>query len=290
MQLWEGICEFVAVAEQESFTCAATRMGISTAQVSRQVSQLEKRLGIKLFYRTTRKVTLTQEGIVHYKNCRHVLDNLEEAERALVQQQQSPKGKIRVSLPVSYGEAFILPLLNDFLLMYKEVELDISLSNRQVNLVEEGYDLAIRLGRLSDSSMMARKLSSRRFYVCASPGYLTKFGTPQRLADLEQHNCLLGTSDFWRFSDEGKERNLRVSGSLRCNSGAGLIDAAVKDIGVIQLPNYYVEAYLQTEALLPLLQEYTANDEGIWAIYPNNRLLSSRVSLLIEHLKQGISG
>jgi len=164
---WEGISEFVFVAENESFTQASKKMAISTAQVSRQISALEKRLNIKLFYRTTRKVSLTEEGSVFYQHCRSVLDGLEAAERAITNLQSKPQGKIKLSAPVTYGEQQILPLVNDFIKQYSDVEVTAYLSNQQIDLVEEGYDLAIRLGKLSDSSMMAKKLGKRTSYVCA---------------------------------------------------------------------------------------------------------------------------
>src|SRR5690554_3773927 len=164
MVQWEGITEFVYVAEQESFTEAAKRIGISTAQVSRQVSALEKRLRIQLLYRTTRKVTLTEEGRIFYQHCRSVLDGLDAAKRAITNLQTKPQGKIKLTAPVAYGEKQILPLVNNFALQHSDVEVDAYLTNRQVDLVDEGYDLAIRIGKLSDSTMMAKKLSKRTNY------------------------------------------------------------------------------------------------------------------------------
>ena len=286
---WEGISEFVFVAENESFTQASKKMAISTAQVSRQISALEKRLNIKLFYRTTRKVSLTEEGRVFYQHCRSVLDGLDEAERAITNLQSKPQGKIKISAPVTYGEQQILPLLNDFMQQYREVEVTAYLSNQQVDLVEENYDLAIRLGKLSDSSMMARKLSERTNFVCASPKYLQQFGIPHSLSELADHNCLLGTIDYWRFKESDKERNLRVSGRLRYNSGPGLVDAALKGLGIIQLPEYYVEHYLQTGELISFLDNFRVADEGIWAVYPQNRHLSPKIRLLVDFLANALA-
>ena len=211
---WEGIREFVYVAEQESFTQASNLMAISTAQVSRQISALEQRLNVKLFYRTTRKVSLTEEGAIFYQHCRSVLDGLEEAERAITNLQTKPQGKIKISMPTTYGEQQILPLLNDFVLKYDNVEVDAHLTNRQVDLIEEGYDLAIRLGKLNDSTMMARKLSKRSSYICASPAYLNKYGTPHSISELNKHACLLGTLDYWRFKVSGKEKRVRIAGKF----------------------------------------------------------------------------
>ena len=172
---WDGISEFVHVAENESFTRASKIMAISTAQVSRQISALEQRLNTKLFYRTTRKVSLTEEGRVFYQHCRSVLDGLDAAERAVTNLQSKPQGKIKLTAPVTYGEKQILPLVNNFISQYQDVEVSAYLSNRQVDLFDEGYDLAIRLGKLSDSSMMAKILGKRTNYICASPHYLEKY-------------------------------------------------------------------------------------------------------------------
>ncbi|TQV84348.1 LysR family transcriptional regulator [Aliikangiella coralliicola] len=285
---WEGISEFVKVAETESFTQAAKKLQISTAQVSRQVSALEQRLNVKLFYRTTRKVSLTEEGRVFYLHCRGVLEGLDEAERAITNLQTRPQGKIKLTAPVTYGEHRILPLVNNFIEEYSELEITAYLSNRQVDLVEEGYDLAIRLGKLNDSTMMAKKLAERVSHLCASPAYLNKYGKPQSLAELENHNCLLGTLDYWFFKESGKERKLRVSGNLRCNSGLSLVDAALKGLGVVQLPDYYVQAYLKSGELVSLLDDHRAANEGVWAVYPNNRYLSPKIRLLIDFLADNL--
>ncbi len=286
---WEGISEFVYVAENESFTKAAKKMAISTAQVSRQISALEKRLNIKLFYRTTRKVSLTEEGRVFYQHCRSVLDGLDEAERAITNLQSRPQGKVKLTAPVTYGEQQILPLINDFMLEYVDVEVTAYLSNQQVDLVEEGYDLAIRLGKLSDSTLMAKKLGKRTNHVCASPAYLAQYGIAHSLSELAKHSCLLGTIDYWRFTEASKEKNLRVSGKVRYNSGFGLVDAALKGLGIVQLPDYYVQQYLENGQLVTLLDNYRVADDGIWAVYPQNRHLSPKIRLLVDYLAQHLN-
>ena len=283
---WEGISEFVYVAETESFTQASKKMAISTAQVSRQISALEKRLDTKLFYRTTRKVSLTEEGRVFYQHCRSVLDGLDEAERAITNLQSKPQGKIRLTAPVTYGEQQIMPLVNDFAMKFSDVEVLAYFSNQKVDLVEGGYDLAIRLGKLTDSTMMAKKLGKRTNYVCASPDYLSKYGVPHSLSELNKHSCLLGTLDYWHFRDAEKEKNIRVSGRLRYNNGYSLVDAALKGLGIVQLPDYYVQHYLQNGELVTLLDNYREPDEGIWAVYPHNRQLSPKIRLLVDYLSE----
>jgi len=283
---WDGISEFVYVAENESFTLASKKMAISTAQVSRQISALEQRLNIKLFYRTTRKVSLTEEGRVFYQHCRSVLDGLDAAERAITNLQSKPQGKIKLTAPVTYGEKQILPLVNNFIKQYSDVEVSAYLSNRQIDIVEEGYDLAIRLGKLADSTMMAKKLSTRANYVCASPEYVNKHGVPHSISELNKHSCLLGTSDHWHFRDSGREKSIRVTGRLRYNNGYSLTDAALKGLGIVQLPDYYVKQYIKSGELITLLDNYRAPDEGIWAVYPQNRHLSPKIRLLVDYLSE----
>ncbi|MGP4120658.1 LysR family transcriptional regulator [Psychrobacter aquimaris] len=286
---WEGISEFVCVAEYESFTRAARTLGISTAQVSRQISALEERLNIKLLYRTTRKVSLTEEGRVFYQHCRSVLDGLDAAEQAVSNLQSKPQGRIKLTAPVTYGEQQLLPLINDFMMQYRDIEVTAFLSNQQIDLIEGGYDLAIRIGKLRDSTMMAKNLSLRTNFVCATPAYLHQYGMPRTLDDLSQHNCLLGTRDYWHFVEEGTEKNLRVSGSIQYNSGHSLVDAALKGLGIVQLPDYYVQKYLASGALVSLLDNYREPEESIWAIYPHNRHLSPKVRLLVDYLAERLA-
>ena len=285
---WQGISEFVFVAEAESFTLAAKKLTLSTAQVSRQITALEKRLNVKLFYRTTRNVSLTQEGALFYQHCRAVLDGLAEAETTVTNLQANPQGKIKLSTPVTYGEQKVLPLINDFLLKQLSVEVEVQLSNQRIDLVEQGYDLAIRIGKLNDSSLMAKKLTTRTNYICAAPHYLNQFGTPHALSELKQHNCLLGTLDYWRFRDHGSEKNIRVTGNIRYNSGHGLVDAALKGLGIVQLPDYYVMQHIKKGRLITLLDHYREPEQDIWAVYPHTRHLSPKVRVLVDYLAEHI--
>lgn len=286
MHNWEGISEFVAVAETKSFTAASKKLGISTAQVSRQVSRLETRISTKLFIRTTRQVALTELGAIYYHHCSRVLDGLVEAERAITDLQNKITGKLRISAPVIYGERRLAPLIHDFIIQHNELEVELYLTNRQVNLIDESFDLVVRLGELESSSMMAKKLASRTQVVCASPGYIENHGLPVTLNDLNEHNCLRGATDYWRFKVHEKTFNVPVKGNVSCNIGLSLLDAALKGIGVVQLPDYYVSSYIDNNQLIPLLNEYQVSEEGIWALYPNNRYLSPKVRLLIDHLSE----
>lgn len=285
---WEGITEFVTVVEKNSFTAASKQLKISTAQVSRQVSALESRLATKLLYRTTRRLTVTDAGKMFYQHCRQALDGLEEAEQTLTNLQSTPRGKLKITAPTTYGENKVIPLVNDFIAQYPELDVDCRLTNQKVDLIEAGFDLAIRMGKLEDSSMIARPLSSRHQYVCASPAYLARNGAPLLLSELDQHNCLKGTLEYWRFQEDGQERNIRVNGNLSCNSGQALRDAALKGLGVVQLPDYYVRDDIEQGALMPLLQQYQPEEEGIWALYPHNRHLSPKVKMLVEYLGENL--
>jgi DNA-binding transcriptional LysR family regulator len=281
---WQGINEFVAVAESHSFSLAAKHLNISTAQVSRQISALEQRLQVKLFYRTTRHVSLTQEAQLFYQHCREILDGLDTAEQAITNLQNRPQGEIKLTAPLNYGEQKILPLINDFVVIYNEIKVITELTNHSVDLIEGGFDMAIRLGHLRDSSLIAKQLSQRRTYVCASPSYLHKYGQPQVLSDLKHHNCLLGTRDYWRFAEQGKTKHIKINGNLRCNSGMALADAALKDIGIVQLSDSYVKPHIESGRLITILDEFRQPDEGIWAVYPQNRYLSPKIRLLIDYL------
>ena len=281
---FDGISEFVYVAETTSFTRAAKKLNISTAHVSRRITALEQRLNVKLLYRTTRKVSLTQEGQLFYQHCRSVLDGIEEAERVVTNLQQKPQGHIKLTAPVTYGEQKILPLVNDFIQQHSEVQVSAYLSNQKVDMVEQGFDLAIRLGKLADSTLMAKKLGSRTNYLCASPQYLEKYGMPHSLSELNDHSCLLGTLDYWRFKVAGKEKTVKVKGSVRYNNGTGLTDAALKGLGIVQLPDYYVKDFIAQGRLLPLLSQFQEADEGIWAVYPHNRQLSPKIRALVDYL------
>ncbi|MCU4676390.1 LysR family transcriptional regulator [Catenovulum sp. 2E275] len=286
---WHGISEFVAVAETNSFTLAAKKLALSTAQVSRQINALEKRLGIKLLYRTTRHVSLTDEGQIYYHNCKHVLDGLENAELAISQRHNQLTGKIKMTAPVNYGELKIVPLVNQFLVENPNMQIELELTNTRLDLTEHGLDLAIRLGSLENSSLMAKRLTKRRLYLCASTHYIKQFGEPKTISQLAEHNCLLGTLEHWRFMDSDKSINLKVKGRLRCNSGFALVEAALNHLGIVQLPDYYLKQHIQSGRLQSLLNEYQKPDDGVWAVYPNNRYLSNKLKILVDYLQQGLT-
>jgi len=289
MANWEGVSEFVAVVDTHSFTEAARKLKTSVAQVSRRVSALEERLAVKLLVRTTRKVSVTEAGQTYYQHCRSLVEGLETAELAVTQMQTVPKGLLKITAPVAYGESHIVPLLTEFLQAHPLVDLELKLTNNRVDLIESGMDVAVRLGRLQDSSLIAKRLATRQLYVCATPEYLEKYGIPHTLSELENHNCLVGSSEHWRFRENRTEKAMKVSGRIHCNSGFALLNAASKSLGLVQLPDYYVKQALESGELVEVLSDYRDEREGIWALYPNNRNLSLKVRLVIDFLAERLS-
>lgn len=286
MNEWQGVSEFIAVAESESFTRAAERLSLSTAQVSRQIQTLEQRLGVRLLYRTTRRVSLTEAGQLYYQSCRPLLDALNDAERSLSQLQSVPQGTLRITAPVTYGERQLMPLLNRFLQGHPQLNLVCDLTNKKMDLIDGNYDLAIRLGRLDNEDLIARKLGTRSLHTCASPDYLNRCGSPDTLQELNRHSCLPGTLDYWRFRDSRGERMVKIHGRLRCNSGEALLDAALRGLGIVQLPDYYVLDALQQGQLREVLTQHAPDDEGIWALCLPGRQLSPKVRMLLDYLSE----
>jgi DNA-binding transcriptional LysR family regulator len=286
---WEGIDEFVAVAECSQFTAAAERLGVSSSHISRQIVRLEERLQTRLLYRSTRRVTLTEAGQTFLQHCQRLQDGREEALRAVGDLTSEPKGMLRMTCAVAYGERFIVPLVTRFMGLYPQLRVDIELSNRPLDLVHEGLDLAIRLGRLQDSRLVATRLAPRRMYLCASPSYLERYGRPHSLSELSRHNCLIGSSDLWQLEQNGREFSQRVQGNWRCNSGQAVLDAALQGVGLCQLPDYYVLEHLKSGALISLLEAHQPPNTAVWALYPQQRHLSPKVRKLVDYLKEGLA-
>ena len=289
MENWLGINEFVAVVETQSFTKAAEQLNTSVAQVSRKVASLEKRLGNKLLLRTTRKITVTEAGAHYFQHCKSLVEGLKQAELALSDLAEVPKGTLKITAPITYGEQVIAPLLNEYMQTYPALKLQLILSNQSLDLITENIDLAIRIGHLEDSTMMVKKLTQRQLYVCASPDYIDKYGSPFSLVELNNHNCLIGSSPLWSFNNLDKERNIRITGNINCNSGFALADAAIKGIGLVQLPDYYVREALKNGQLIECLSAYRSPLQAISAVYSNNRYLTVKVKLLLEFLSSKLS-
>jgi DNA-binding transcriptional LysR family regulator len=278
---------FVAVVEAGSFTQAASRMGRSKAGVSRQIKQLEARLGAQLLHRTTRSLSLTEAGSTLYERSAPALADLHDAESAAIEHQVKPQGKLRVSMPVAFGRYIAAGPLLELAELYPSLEIDLSLSDRFVDLVGGGFDLAVRIGDLSDSSLIARRAGSTRRMVCASPSYLEGRPDISEPADLLQHDCLLysqqATGSAWRFAG-GQTVNVR--GRIRSDSGEALHIAAVKGKGVAWLPDFYIRHDLDAGRLVTLLDGFESEPLGIWLLYPHRRHLSLKVRIAVDHLAE----
>ncbi len=283
---WESIEAFERVVRYGSFSRAAEDLGVSRSHISRQINQLENRLDAQLLLRTTRKVSATEVGLAFYQRCRDILENLDEAEQAVIEMQERPRGILRVSVAGAYGEDFIAPAALDFMAGHSGLSVELDFSNRLIDLISEGYDLAIRAGTLQDSSLIARRIASRRLVTCASPAYIARNGSPPTIHALTNHNCLLGTLGSWRFREGGRNFDLRVQGNWRSNNGRALVHAARSGLGLVQLPSFYVGAEVEAGRLVPVLEDFKPTDTGVWAVYPHNRHLTAKVRLFVNYLAE----
>lgn len=280
---------FARVAEARSFSAAAQRLGASKSQISRQVAALEAELGVRLLQRTTRALTLTQAGEDYYQRVQRILSDIDQANAEISQSQASPRGRLRLSAPMSFGLLHLAPAIADFLAQYPEVEIDLSLNDRFVDLIDEGFDMAIRIARLDDSNLIARKLAPMRRVVCGSPDYFERHGRPKDPGDLKHHQCLcysnLPVGEDWRFVDrDGRHWPVEIAGRLRANNGEFLIEAALKGLGLACVPTFIAGRNLQAGRLVSVLNDYVAQGAAIHAIYPHARHLSPKVRALIDFL------
>ena len=283
------IAVFVRVVERGSFTLAAEDLGLSRAVVSKYLSRLEERLGARLLNRTTRRLALTEAGATLFEASRGALERIEEAESALARFQQSPRGRLRVSAPMSFGILHLGPALADFSRRFPDVTLDVSLDDRFVNLVAEGIDVAVRIGTLTDSSLVARRLGITRAVACASPGYLAEHGEPQSPEELASHDGLiysyLASGNVWRFTTrDGREIPVAIAGPLRVNNGIVLAEAAIAGRGVLLSPSFYVAPMLRDGRLKRILADYRLPELGIYAVYPQREHVPPQVRVFIDYL------
>lgn len=279
---------FVAVVEAESFTAAGTRLDISKALVSKYVGILEDHLGTRLLNRTTRRLSLTESGLAYYERCLQILADVDEAEQVAGQSAAIPRGTLKVAMPVSFGTVRIAPLLTEYMRRYPEVRLDIALADRRVDLIEDGYDLAIRVGNLPESGLIARKLANDRIVLCASAAYLKAHGTPLAPEDLKQHACLnysySSSGDEWVFSTGKMRTAVHIDGPMRANNGDMLRLAALDGAGLIWQPHFIVAEDLQAGRLVELMTDRSSTELGIYAIYPSRKHLSAKVRTFVDYL------
>jgi len=292
MDILPGMAVFAEVVEAKSFTGAARRLGMSKAAVSKQISRLEERLGARLLNRTTRKLSLTEVGAAFYERCARIVAEAEEAELAVTRLHETPRGTLRVDVPVDFGIQYLTPLLPAFMLANPELKVDISFNDRFVDLVDEGFDLAIRIGQLPDSSLIARKLAETGAVICAAPEYWDRHSRPTHPSELEDHNCFaysyLATGNEWRLKGAEGEIAVRVSGTLRANNGNALRQAAVAGLGVVATPVFMACDDLRAGRLEPVLRDYEAPRRGIYAVYPHNRHLSTKVRAFVDYLVEAL--
>jgi DNA-binding transcriptional LysR family regulator len=285
------VAVFVRVVERGSFTLAAEDLNLSRAVVSKYLTRLEERLGARLLHRTTRRLSLTEAGAALFEASRGALERIEEAEAAVAEFQSEPRGRLRVSAPMSFGILHLGPALSDFARAHPKVTLDVKLDDRYVNLVEEGVDVAVRIGALTDSSLVARKLAVTNAVVCASSEYLARHGEPESPEDLATHNCLiysyLSSANVWRFTASGgREIPVAVNGSLRINNGIVLAEAAVAGHGILLTPSFYVAPLLRSGRLKRILAGYKLKELGIYAVYPQRGHVPPKVRAFVDYFAQ----
>jgi DNA-binding transcriptional LysR family regulator len=285
---------FAQVVESGSFAKAADRLSLSTSAASRHVAELESHLQTRLLNRTTRRVSLTESGRAFYERSVQLLADLAEAEQEASSAAVVPRGTIRLTTSVNFGVRHVAPAIAEFLARHPEVRFDVSLADRVVDLVEEGFDLAIRIGPPGAENLVARKLGETRLVPCASPQYLAQHGTPKTPEELAQHNCFtyeyVSTRHVWRFRDRaGTEHAVRVAGSLHSNNGDLLAEAAAQGAGIVFEPAFIVGPEVRAGRLVPLLQDYVTPPVPIYALYPSRKHLSAKVRRFVDFLAERFS-
>ena len=295
MDKFEDLQAFVAVVEAGSFTAAAERLDTAKSAISRRISALEERLGVQLLQRTTRTLNLTETGRSFYERSSRILSDLDEAESAVQQQHGDLRGTLRIALPLSFGVRHMCKPIAAFARLHPDLRFDLDLNDRRIDLIEEGVDLAVRIGNLRDSSLIARKLFDSRTVVCASPHYLHSRGTPETPADLLEHDCLvysnLAEPGRWSWRDEdGKEQFVDLEPTMRASSGDFLANAAAHGLGIVIQPTFLAAEAIRRGALVPVLEDFAWPTTPAYAVYPPTRHLSFRVRAFIDFLVERFSG
>jgi len=286
---------FVKIVESASISGAADRLDVAKSAVSRRLAELEARLGVQLFQRTTRRLNLTDSGRSFYERCLRILADLDEAEQSVSQQHGALSGKLRVALPLSFGLLHLVPLINAFAQEHPELEFDLDFNDRQIDLMQEGFDVAVRIATLTDSSLIARRISVVRHMVCASPAYLAQHGTPKTPQELANHACLgysnLAAPDIWRYRDaKNIAGRVKVPIKLLANNGDFLSRAAIAGQGIVLQPTFYMADAICRGELVPILCNTQWPELNAYAVYPPTRHLSTRVRAFVDYLVQQLSG
>lgn len=292
METLNSLSIFVKVAEHRSFSVAAERLGITASGASRAIARLEQKLGAKLLNRTTRSVNLTDDGMGFFQRCRQILADMEEAKAAVTRTQSTPRGHMRVQIPVGFGKRVIVPALAQFVERYRELVLDVELNDRGTDLVRDKVDLAVRVGDVRDTRLIVRKLCRTRFIGCASPAYLERFGEPRSPNDLKKHRCLgyfipqTGRYREWEFAVNGKEFSRTLHGTLNINNGEALLDAAMAGAGIANIATFVAAEAIASGKLKVVLRDFIAHGPEISMVYLPNRRLSPNVRAFAEFLSR----
>ena len=289
-------CErmFVAVMEQGSFARAAERLGTSSGQASKLVSRLERDLGVRLLNRTTRAISATEVGQAYYERLRQVLEEFDALDLAVRNRAGTVSGRLRLAAPLSFGTAQLSPALVDFALRYPEISIDVSFSDRLVNLVDEGFDAAVRVGAMGDQSLIVRKLCESRIVAVASPDYLRRRGTPARPEDLGQHDCIVDTNfrsrEAWQFREGESQRTVTVPSRLFLSSADACVSAAEAGLGIALAPSFVAGALIRSGRLEPVLTEFAPPPRAVQAVYPPGRHLALKVRAFVDFLAERFRG
>ncbi|WP_437882051.1 LysR family transcriptional regulator [Pseudomonas sp. LRF_L74] len=281
---------FCSVIDKGSFIAASEPLGLSKAAVSRHVAALEERLGVRLLQRTTRRIALTEEGRLFHQRAREVLELMDLAERSVASDEQEPSGTLRINAPVSFGIQHLGPLWSAFISRYPKIELDITLNDRLVDLLEEGYDLAVRIARMENSSLVGRRLATTRMRLCASPGYLASHPALAHPRNLLEHRVIayshFASGNAWSFTGPEGEVSVQTHSVVRCNNGDTCRAIALEGGGILLQPSFMLHDDLRRGALVEVLPDYRSVTLGVYAVYPSRKFLAPRVRALVDYLAQ----
>lgn len=290
MDKYQEMRVFTAVVDAASFVAAGDALNMSKAAVSRYVSDLEQRLGVRLMHRTTRKLSLTSEGEVFLTRCRDILSSIEASEAELSTRSVTASGLLKASVPVSFGIRHLAPLWSTFLDKHPQVTLDVQLADRVIDLVEEGFDLAVRIARLPDSSLISRQLASTRLVLCAAPSYLARRGAPRHPSELAQHDVmgysLMAMGDQWQFSGPDGPVSAKVRPRMWSNNGDSCVAAALQGAGILLQPTFLINQELASGQLVEILPQFRSVELGIYAVYPSRKFVLPKVRALVAFLEE----
>jgi DNA-binding transcriptional LysR family regulator len=294
MDLLASMRMYVAVIDGGSFAAAADRLDASRAMVSKQVQKLEEHLGTRLMNRTTRRLSMTETGRAFYERSAQILLDVEEAEQIAGQMTTQPQGVLRVTIPLSYGQHQLADIIGAYTQAYPLVQLDIALSDRKIDLVEEGFDVAVRIGAMPQSDLIARKLGGAHSIACAAPAYLARWGTPQVPGDLSGHACLgyslAASGADWQFASPAGPVLVPVSGPIKADNGDIIRLAAIAGAGIAFQPGFIVDADISAGRLVRVLPGWQSAEMGIYAVYPSRKHLSAKVRTFVDFLADALAG